>query len=311
MFMQEEWIPINNYPCAPGHEIVGVVKAVGSDVKNFKIGDRVGFGAQRWACGKCKPCISSFDNVCQTDCDQKWTYGDFYWGGYATAMQQPADFFFKLPANIPVADECLPSLFCAGSTVFGAIKRHVKPGDRVAVLGIGGLGHLAIQYAKAWGCKVSAFTRTTEKIDKIHKLGDFDIFDTNNPKVFEDQKSKFDVVIQCLPVSDNLFLSKELDLLDAFGKFVIVGGSSRKDPMMVDILLCHLKHISILFNWIASKKEICETIEFSIKHNIWPTVELWTFEDLPKAYNRVLSSRPLFRGVVKTEGYLESLIHDK
>jgi len=222
-------------------------------------------------------------------------------------MQQPAEFFFKLPENIPVTDECLPSIFCAGCTVFGAIERHVKPGDRVAVLGIGGLGHMAIQYAKAYGCKVSAFTRTTDKVEQIKKLGDFEIFDTNNPKVFEEQKSKYDVVIQCMPVSDNLFLSKELDLLDVFGKFVIVGGASRKEPLMVDTFLCHLKHISILFNWIGSRKEIHETMDFSIKHNIWPTVELWSFEDLPKAYNRVLSSRPLFRGVVKAKGYLESL----
>lgn len=205
-------------------------------------------------------------------------------------------------------DDYLPSLFCAGATVFGAMQRHIKPGDRVAVLGIGGLGHLAIQYLKAWGCQVSAFTRTTEKIEKIKKLGDFEIFDTNNPKVFDDQKSKYDVVLQCLPVSDNAFLSKELDLLDSFGKFVIVGGSSKKDPIIIDILLCHFKHISILFNWIASRKEICDTMEFSIKHNIWPTIELWSFDDLPKAYNRVLSSRPIFRGVVKAEGYLESLI---
>jgi D-arabinose 1-dehydrogenase-like Zn-dependent alcohol dehydrogenase len=309
MFMQEEWIPINNYPCAPGHEILGVVKAVGSNVTNFKIGDKVGFGCQRWACGHCKGCSATFDNLCSSGCDQKWTYGDLYWGGYATGMQQPADFFFKIPDNITVSDEHLPSLFCAACTVFGAIERHVKPGDRVAVLGIGGLGHLAIQFAKAWGCKVSAFTRTTNKIDKIKMVCDnIEIFDTNNPKVFEDQQSKYDVVIQCLPISDNQYLSKELDLLDTFGKFVIVGGASRKDPMMVDIFLCHLKHISILFNWIGSRKEIHETMEFAMKHNIWPTVELWDFEDLPKAYDKVLGGRPIFRGVVKAQGYLESLV---
>jgi hypothetical protein len=144
MFMQEEWLPIKNYPCAPGHEILGIVKAVGSNVKDFKIGDKVGFGCQRWACGNCRGCSTTFDNLCQGPCDQKWTYGDLYWGGYSTALQQPADFFFKIPDNLNVPDERLPSLFCASCTVFGAIQRHVKKGERVAVLGIGGLGHLAI-----------------------------------------------------------------------------------------------------------------------------------------------------------------------
>jgi D-arabinose 1-dehydrogenase-like Zn-dependent alcohol dehydrogenase len=231
-----------------------------------------------------------------------------YWGGYATALQQPQDFFFKIPSNLPVPDEQIPSLFCASVTVFGAIQRHIKPGDKVGVLGIGGLGHLAIQFAKAWGCKVSAFTRTTSKIEKIKKLGDFEIFDTSNPKVFEDEKSKYDVLIHCLPVSDNTYLSQEFDLLNTFGKFVIVGGPSKKDPMMINIFPLHLKHISILFNWIGSRKEIDDCLEFSIKHNIWPTVELWDFEDLPQAYNKMLSSRPIFRGVVKAKGYLDSLI---
>jgi len=192
-------------------------------------------------------------------------------------------------------------------TVFGAIQRHVKPGDKVGVLGIGGLGHLAIQFAKAWGCEVSAFTRTTEKIAKIKKLGDFEIFDTNDPIVFEKEKNQFDVLIHCMPVSDNTYVSKEFEMLRTFGKFVIVGGPSKKDPMMIDILPLHLKHISILFNWIGSRKEINDCMEFSIKHNIWPTVELWPFEDLPKAYEKLLNSRPMFRGVVEAKGYLENL----
>lgn len=252
--------------------------------------------------------MATFDNICSTECDQKWTYGELYWGGYATAMQQPADFFFKLPNIMSVPEEQIPSVFCASVTVFGAIQRHVKPGDRVAVLGIGGLGHLAIQFAKAWGCQVSAFTRTTDKIEKIKKLGDFEIFDTNNPKVFEEQKSKYDVIIHCLPVSDNKYLSEEFDLLTQFGKFVIVGGPSRKDPMMINIFPLHLKHISILFNWIGSRKEVKDCLDFSIKHNIWPTVEVWSFDDLPKAYDKLLGSRAIFRGVVKAKGYLESLL---
>jgi len=195
------------YPCTPGHEIVGVVRAMGSNVKDLKIGDRVGFGFQRWCCGKCKPCSTNHENICTTDCDQKWVFGDLYWGGYATAMQQPANFFFKLPNSIQVPEDKLPGIFCSGATAFAGILRHVKHGDRVAVLGIGGLGHMTLQYLLAWGCKVSAFTRTTSKVFEIQKLGNFEIFDTIDAKVYVDQKGKYDVVIQCLPVSDNEFIT--------------------------------------------------------------------------------------------------------
>jgi len=280
---------------------------MGSKVKNFNIGDRVGFGWQRWCCGHCKSCSTQNENLCTTDCDQKYVIGPLYWGGYATAMQQPADFFFKLPNSIKVPDEKLPGIFCSGVTVYGGIKRHVKPGDRVAVLGIGGLGHMAIQYLQAWGCKVSAFTRTTYKIFEIQKLGDLEIFDTNDAKVFEDQKGKYDVVLHCLPISDNEHIAKELDLLDCLGKFVVLGLPTQKDPLMINVLPCDMKHISIHFNFWATRKEVNETIEFSVKHNIWPVVELWDFANLPKAYNQVTSSRPIFKGVVKAQGYLDQL----
>jgi D-arabinose 1-dehydrogenase-like Zn-dependent alcohol dehydrogenase len=305
MWVQEEWLPVKNYPYTPGHEIVGIVKEVGSGVKDFKIGDRVGFGCQRWCCGKCKPCSKNFENICSTEGDQKWTYGERYWGGYATSLQQPADFFFPLPKEIP--DELLPSVFCAGATVYGAIQRHIKPGEKVAVLGIGGLGHLAIQYAKAWGCEVSAFTRTTDKIPFIQKLGNFEIFDTNDPTTLELENGKYDSIISTLPISDNKLLEKELMLLGPFGKFVIVGGPSTKDPHMMPVLPLHFRHISIHYNWIASRKEIYETLEFSKKHNIWPTIEMYSFEDWPKAYQKLLSGRPLFRNVVRAEGYLEKV----
>jgi D-arabinose 1-dehydrogenase-like Zn-dependent alcohol dehydrogenase len=262
-WVQEEWIPVKNYPITPGHEIVGIVKEVGSGVKDFKVGDRVGFGCQRWSCGKCKPCSKKCDNICTTDCSQKWTYGDRYWGGYSTSLQQPADYFFPLPKDVP--DELLPSVFCAAATCFAAIQRHIKPGEKVGVLGIGGLGHLAIQLAKAWGCEVSAFTRTTEKIPHIEKLGDFEIFDTNDPMVFEKENKKYDAIISTLPVPDNTYLQKELQLLGPFGKFVIVGIPPVKEPSTISLLELHQRHISILFNWIASKKEIDDTLEFCKK----------------------------------------------
>ena len=169
--VRQDWFPCP-YPIAPGHEVVGVVTKVGSSVTKFRIDDRVGFGCNRESCGKCKLCKSGCEQLCftiNTQLEQSLTYGPKYWGGYASHMQQPADWFFKLPSGLP--ENKIPPLFCAGITLYTPIAKYAKPGNEVAVLGIGGLGHLGVQYAKAWGCKVTAFTSSKGKEELIKKLG--------------------------------------------------------------------------------------------------------------------------------------------
>jgi D-arabinose 1-dehydrogenase-like Zn-dependent alcohol dehydrogenase len=280
------------HPIAPGHEIVGVVTHVGSDVKDFKLGDKVGFGAQRDCCEECEFCKLSYDQHCRGKVEQKFTYGDKYWGGYASSVQHPAKFFFKIPENLP--EERIPPLFCAGGTTHAPIARYAKPGDEVAVLGIGGLGHLAVQYAKAWGCKVTGFTSSKDKEQFIKDLG-ADRVVVLNKETLKEEAGKYHLIINTLPSGDQF--SDLVSLARPLGTFCQLGlPPVDQSPTLNCFTL--MSQISVVGSLIASRKEINEMLEFSSKHNIVPLCEQFDFEDFPKAYDRLLHGKPIFRCVV-------------
>ncbi len=282
-----------SYPLAPGHEIVGRVTHVGSDVKDYKVGDKVGFGCQRECCEKCVYCKSDTEQLCKEKLDQTFTYGPKYWGGYATAIQHPHDFFFKVPEGLP--EERVPPLFCAGVTVYAPIARYAKPGDNVAVLGIGGLGHMAVQYAKAWGCNVTAFTTSKDKEEFIKKLGADNVV-LSNEETFQQEAGKFQVVLNTLPASDNL--TSLVSLTKPLGTFVQIGLPAFDNPCKFNPAPLIFGHVNYTGSLIGSRKEIRDMLEFSTKHNIVPLCEQFDFEEFPKAYDTLLNGRPKFRCVV-------------
>jgi len=282
-----------SYPLTPGHEIVGRVTHVGSDVKDYKIGDLVGFGCQRACCEKCEYCTSNIEQLCKTDTDQNFTYGAKYWGGYATAIQHPSDFFFKVPESLP--EERVPPLFCAGVTLYAPIARHCKKGDSVAVLGIGGLGHMAVQYAKAWGCNVTAFTTSKDKEEFIKKLG-ADRVVLSNEETFKQEAGKHNVVLNTLPTSDNL--TSLVSLTKPLGTFVQIGLPAFGNPCKFNPAPLIFGHINYTGSLIGSRQEIRDMLEFSAKNNIVPLCEQFDFEEFPKAYDTLLNGRPKFRCVV-------------
>ena len=290
--VRAEWGPCS-YPIAPGHEIVGTVTHVGSDVKDFKVGDKVGFGCQRKCCETCDNCKITFDQLCTTDFDQKFTYGPLFWGGYATAVQHPAQFYFKIPEGLP--EEKVPPLFCAGVTTYAPIARYAKPGQEVAVLGIGGLGHMAVMYAKAWGCKVTAFTSSRDKEKFIKDLG-ADRVVVSNEETLKQEAGKFHLVINTLPTSDNL--NSLVSLTKILGTFVLLGAPPVDKPSQFTTQLLIFNHINFTGSLIGSRKEIREMLEFSAKHNIVPLCEQFDFEEFPKAFDRLENGRPIFRCVV-------------
>lgn len=147
------------YPCCPGHEIVGEVTLVGKDVTTHKKGDIVGVSPIRWCCFKCENCLIGRTNLCT---DRVYLYGGEHFGGYCTHMQINHHWAWPIPAGLPL-DRVAP-LLCAGLTVYAPLKRHGKVGDRCAVIGIGGLGHLAVQYANKLGMTVTAFTTKPDRI---------------------------------------------------------------------------------------------------------------------------------------------------
>jgi len=291
--VREDWGKCT-YPIAPGHEVVGEVTQVGSDVKDFNIGDKVGFGVRRQACGSCRACTTGLEQCCSSpDLEQRPTYGPKFWGGYASHMQQPADWFFKVPAGLP--ENKIPPLFCAGITTYAPIAKFAKPGQEVAVLGIGGLGHMAVQYAKAWGCKVTAFTSSKGKEEFIKGLG-ADRVVVSTPETLQQEAKKFDLILNTLPSTEDL--DPYLRLTALAGTFVQMGipAHANKPKMNPGILVS--SHINFTGSLIGTRKETYEMLEFSAKHNIIPMCEEFEYDKFPEAFERLENGKPIFRCVV-------------
>jgi len=288
-----DWGPCS-YPIAPGHEVVGEVTHVGPDVKDFKLGDKVGFGCIRKVCGTCKACTNGAEQLCiSQEIGQKYTYGPEFWGGYASHMQQPADWFFKIPANLP--ESKIPPLFCAGVTLYAPIARHAKPGQEVAVLGVGGLGHMGVQYAKAWGCKVTAFTSSKGKEEFIKKLG-ADRIVVSSPETLQQEAGKYDLVLNTLPTVDDF--NSYVGLTSVLGTFVQLGVPAFEKPANFNPAVVLFGQINYTGSGVGSRKETQEMLDFSAKHNIVPLCEEFDYEKFPEAFDRLENGKPIFRCVV-------------
>ncbi|KAF1317394.1 Mannitol dehydrogenase, partial [Globisporangium splendens] len=197
------WAP-TAYPCVVGHEIVGEVTQVGADVQELAVGDRVGVGAQVWAClnknpeAPCKLCAKGQDAYCP---HLVWTYNDRYkedgaitYGGYADYVRVLGDYAFKIPENLP--SDVVAPLLCAGVTMFTPMKElGVKEGDRVGIVGIGGLGHIGIQFAHALGASVVAFSRSGNKKDEILALGADEFVNYGDAEQAQSAAGSVDVLI--------------------------------------------------------------------------------------------------------------------
>lgn len=292
------WRPAN-YPLTPGHEIVGIISKVGKNVTDFKVGDRIAYGTLRDCCEKCALCKNTKDNLCVgMPMPKRTTYGE-YWGGYSTAIQQPAKFAYKIPENLP--SDRTPPLLCAGVTVYAPLARFVKPGDKVAVIGIGGLGHLAVAYANKFGCHVTGFTSTPGKEEFIKKMGAHEVQSSSDPTELAKNANKYDVIINTLSTANSKMFGLYLDLAVPEGTFIQVGAPPTGEPFAVHAFQIIIKNLKIAGSLVGSRKETQAMLEFSALHNILPLIELFGFEDFPKALDKLENGKPVFRCVVNVE----------
>jgi len=293
------WGP-KTYPLAPGHEVVGVVTQLGNKVTKFKLGDKVCLGPQRRSCTKCKVCLSGHENYCRClDPDQKLTY-NLWWGGYSTHMQQPESFLFHLPEGIP--ENVAPPLLCAGVTVWSPIVKYITKGMTTAVLGIGGLGHLAVQYLAKLGYDVTAITSSLDKVEYIKSLGATRVINFNSKEDLKTWENKFDVILNCTSVSGDL--DKLVDLASPLGRIIQVGVPDITDKLKVGNGLVG-KGIKLTGSIIGSPKEIQEMLDFSDKNKIYPLCEEFDFSEFPKAFDHLEHGKPKFRCVVNIKDYSE------
>ncbi len=296
---RDEWGFGSKFPMVPGHEIAGVVRAVGSKVTKFKVGDHVGVGCMVDSCRTCKHCEQGLENFCIPGSTQ--TYGSpdkhgtgITQGGYSDVIVTNEDFVLSIPKELPL-DKAAP-LLCAGITTYSPLK-HWKagPGKKVGVLGLGGLGHMAVQYAVAFGADVTVISHSDKKRDDAKRFGAKAFINTSKPEEVSKEALTFDLIINTVSSAD-LDMASMFGLLKLDGALVNVGAPDK--PMSINVFPLILMRRSFAGSLIGSIKETQEMLNFSAKHNITPDIEVIAPEQVNVAYERVLKSDVRYRFVI-------------
>jgi alcohol dehydrogenase (NADP+) len=291
----------------PGHEIIGSVSAVGSDVTHLKVGDRVGIGAQCGSClnknKDCTECEQGWEQHCRND-NHIWTYNSAYpdgqisQGGYADRVRCAGQFAFKIPEVISSA-EAAP-LMCAGVTVFAPLQRYMtRPHMKVAIIGIGGLGHLAVMYAaKLLGgsAEVTAVSHNSKKKDEALKMGAKYFLDTSDKAALKAAFRTFDFVLSTANGS-KMDLGNWLSTVKLAGTFCTVG--LPEEPLQVHAFSLMGAQINLTASGIGSRKEIEQMLEFSAKHNVRPIIEKLPMEKANDGIKKVRDGSVRFRVVLE------------
>ena len=287
------------YPCCTGHEVLAEVIAVGKAVTRFKPSDKVLFGPIRDSCGKCEWCLKGWTHACQeVDGNTKFLYG-LYFGGYSTHIQQPESHCYKCPENMRL--ETLPPLMCAGVTTFTPLDLYAQKGMKIGIIGIGGLGHLAAQYASKMGLEVHAFSCSEGKEEFFKSLG---IVKTVNWKKenLKTYANQYDLLLNALPVMiGEAELASLLDCLKPYGKFINVGLSDVKDKLVVGQFSFVAKNLTIVGSLVGGVYQTEKMLEFSAKNGVECKCEQFKWEEFPKALDRLEHGKPVFRCVVNVD----------
>lgn len=300
---REKW-GASNFPLCAGHEVVGEVIQAGSAVSSVKVGAKVGIGWFRSACFNCAECKRGDDNLCyHVDEHEKVLFG-LYFGGYATHIQVPATHAVVLPEGLDLAN--VPPVLCAGCTVYSPMKRHItEPGASVGIIGIGGLGHLAVQYARAMGLQVTAFTSSADKVESIKKLGAHEVVVVDKElKELAKLHGKFDCLVNTLPVSDEATITAYIMTLTNGGTLIQLGLPEAETKLKIPFSPLIMKQVSVVGSAVSSVGNTRDTLEFTAKHGIKVAVETFSFEDFPKALDRLENGKPQFRCVVNVEDFV-------
>jgi len=295
-----EWGPVN-YPLVPGHEIAGVVAEVGSAVTRFAVGDRVGVGCLVDSCGECDTCLRGEEQHCRRGAVQ--TYGAIgrdgqpTQGGYAESIVVTERFVCRIPDGLAL-DVAAP-LLCAGITTYAPLRRwNAGPGKRVAVVGLGGLGHLAVKLAVAMGAEVTVLSQSLKKREEGLALGATGYHATSDPATFATLAGSFDLIVNT--VSAAIDLDAYLSLLDVDGVLVTVGGPA--EPMPVHAFSLTLQRRTIAGSLIGGLPQTQEMLDFCAEHGIGAEVEKINIQQINQAYERVLAADVRYRFVIDLAG---------
>jgi uncharacterized zinc-type alcohol dehydrogenase-like protein len=286
-----------DYPLVVGHEIAGVVSAVGSAVTKHKVGDHVGVGCMVNSCGQCSSCKAGLEQYCSRG--TTFTYnatdkdGTTTQGGYSQAIVVGENFVLRIPDSLPL-DKAAP-LLCAGITLFSPL-RHWKAGQdtRLAIIGLGGLGHMGVKLGAAMGAEVTVLSQSLKKMEDGLRLGAKHYYATSERETFKKLRNSFDLILNT--VSANLNLNDYLSLLDVDGTLVELG--IPEHPMEVGAFSLALARRSLSGSNIGGIAETQEMLDFCAEHNVTPEIELIDPDYINEAYERVLASDVRYRFVI-------------
>lgn len=293
------------YPLVPGHEIVGRVVAVGKKVIRFKKGDYAGIGCMINSCRTCEPCRSGMEQFCEHGSvmtyNSRGPYHDneITQGGYSDNYVVDEDFAIKIPANADI--KRVAPLLCAGITTYSPIKRAaVKAGDKVAIAGSGGLGHLAVKYAIAKGAEVTVFDVSEEKRDAAIRMGAKRYINVTKPEEMQGMEKSFDFILSTIPTRYSLV--SYMRMLKFGGQMGIVGipAFSEMPTMSVADLVLAAPLRNVFGSLIGGIAETQEAIDYSVSHQIYPDVELIPADAqaIEQAYHQVKKGEVKFRYVI-------------
>ncbi|MGP5396577.1 NAD(P)-dependent alcohol dehydrogenase [Arthrobacter rhombi] len=287
------------YPLTPGHEIVGYVSEVGSEVTNHQVGDQVGVGCLVNSCRDCENCRKGEEQFCTGG--NVGTYGavdrdgSITQGGYSTAVVVDADFVLRIPEALDFA--AAAPLLCAGITTYSPLRRwNVGPGSRVAVVGMGGLGHVGVQIAHALGAEVTVLSQTLSKQEDGQRFGADHYYATSDPETFTQLAGSFDFILNT--VSAEIELDAYLSLLALDGTLTNVGAPPV--PLSLNVFSLIGARRSFAGSLIGGIRETQEMLDFCAEHGVEAATELIGAEQINEAYERVQSSKVRYRAVIDT-----------
>jgi uncharacterized zinc-type alcohol dehydrogenase-like protein len=296
-FARNDW-GMTKYPVVPGHEIVGSVTKVGPEATKYKVGDLVAVGCLVDSCRSCKNCKDDLEQYCP-----QWvgTYGGFdkhlntsTYGGYSETIVVDEDFVLRVPNNLDRAG--IAPVLCAGITTWSPLRHwNVGKDSKVAVVGLGGLGHMALKLADALGAHVTLFSRSPNKEKDGLALGADKVIISTDQEQMESVMGHFDVIIDTVPYAHDL--NPYIGTLNTNGTLVVVGYLGPLDPMLVTVPMI-MGRRAVAGSLIGGIAETQELLDFCGKHNITSDIEVIKIQDINKAYERMLKSDVHYRFVI-------------
>jgi uncharacterized zinc-type alcohol dehydrogenase-like protein len=285
------------YPMVPGHEIVGRVTAVGDHVKKFKVGDMAGVGCLIDSCRTCPQCAAGDEQFCENG--STGTYngidknGEITYGGYSKQIVVDENFTLLIPANLDI--KAVAPLLCAGITTYSPLRRwKVGPGQKVAIVGLGGLGHMAVKLAAAFGAEVTVLSTSDNKEVDAKRLGAHHFVNSRNAEKMKSLAGHFDFILNTVSAKNDY--NALLGLLHTNGSMVLVGAPA--EPSQISGFSLIMGRRSIAGSLIGGLAETQEMLDFCGKHNITSDVEMISIDKINEAYERILNADVKYRFVI-------------